>query len=75
MMQTELRKFDDLFERMPNGTFRERAVPLEPKRFLFGGNWMYGSRVNSLPWLWGPLSGSFGDDWRLPSWDAAAEPI
>lgn len=38
-----LRKFDDLFERLPNGTFRERAVPLLSLErriaLLEGGSW------------------------------------
>lgn len=39
----ELKRFNDLFERKPNGTWVERAVPLLSleKRFslLEGGNW------------------------------------
>ena len=37
------RLFNCLFERMPNGSYRERAVPLEPvhisMRFICGGDW------------------------------------
>lgn len=43
MTQTEIRRFDDLFERLPNGTFRERAVPLISLErriaMLEGGSW------------------------------------
>lgn len=43
MMQTEIRRFDDLFERLPNGTYRERDVPLISLErriaMLEGGSW------------------------------------